>query len=138
MGQHCHGTRAGRRWGWGRLRASLSGCVSTRPLARWPPSTIPLSASVDSFAWRFWELTVCGIEAQAPRATPRANLTILSNVSNLGILSCPVRLLAERKLRTRGWAKAGRMPVPTLCLSPPPGWTFRGNAKTRVTCGKGV
>lgn len=96
----------------------------------------PLSTSVDSFVWRFWELTACGIGAQAPRATSRANLTILSQVSNLGILSCPARLLAVRKLRTRGWAKAGRMPVPSLCLSPPPGWTFRGNPKARVTCGK--
>lgn len=77
-----------------------------------------------------------GDGAQALRATSRANLTIVSQVSNLGILSCQQGYSAVRKLRTRGWAKAGRMPVPTLCLPPPPGWTFRGNPKARVTCGK--
>lgn len=77
-----------------------------------------------------------GDGAQALRATSRANLTIVLKVSNLGILSCQQGYSAVRKLRTRGWAKAGKMPVPTLCLPPPPGWIFRGNPKARVTCGK--
>lgn len=79
------------------------------------PSPVRLCGQLHSEvlgAHRVWHWSP-GDGAQAPRATSRANLTIVLKVSNLGILSCQQGYSAVRKLRTGAGQRQAR------CQSPP-------------------